>query len=192
MRFCKRPAGLCGHRGAQAHALLPECRINSFFCRSMGKAVEIEKIKKEHDEYLDGWKRAKADFLNYKKEENERLQAVAEYARRELLRKILRILDNLARAEREIAEEQKDDKFVKGFLQIVSQWREFLKSEGIEEIETVGTPFNPELHEAVEEVAGDPSTGSEQRESGMVAEEVEKGYMVQGRLLRPAKVKVVK
>ena len=158
----------------------------------MGKAVEIEKIKKEQDEYLDGWKRAKADFLNYKKEENERLQAVAEYARRELLRKILRILDNLARAEREIAEEQKDDKFVKGFLQIVSQWREFLKSEGIEEIETVGTPFNPELHEAVEEVAGDPSTGSEQRESGMVAEEVEKGYMVQGRLLRPAKVKVVK
>jgi len=158
----------------------------------MGKAVEIEKIKKEHDEYLDGWKRAKADFLNYKKEENERLQAVAEYARRELLRKILRILDNLARAEREIAEEQKDDKFVKGFLQIVSQWREFLKSEGIEEIETVGTPFNPELHEAVEEVAGDPATGSEQRESGMVAEEVEKGYMVQGRLLRPAKVKVVK
>lgn len=149
---------------------------------------EIEKLKKERDEYLDGWKRAKADFLNYKKEEDDRLREVAECAREELLRKILLILDNLARAEREVAEEQKDDKFVKGFLQIVSQWKEFLKSEGIEEIETVGKPFNAELHEAVGEV--DPPAGTEK--SGTVAEEVEKGYMMQGKLLRPAKVKVTK
>jgi len=154
----------------------------------MEKEVELEKIKKERDEYLDGWRRAKADFLNYKKDEDERLRLVAECAREELMKKILLILDNLSRAEKEVAEEQKEDKLVKGFLQIASQWREFLKSEGIEEIETVGRPFNPELHEAVEEV--DPSAGGEK--SGMVAEEVEKGYIIRGRLLRPAKVKVVK
>src|SRR3989344_5877087 len=186
MRFCERPKRVCSNCRAEAHALSPEYRINAFFCGSMEKEVELEKIKKERDEYLDGWRRAKADFLNYKKDEDERLRLVAECAREELMKKILLILDNLSRAEKEVAEEQKEDKLVKGFMQIASQWREFLKSEGIEEIETVGRPFNPELHEAVEEVAGDPSTGSEQRESGMVAEEVEKGYMVQGRVLRAA------
>jgi len=151
---------------------------------------EIEKIKKERDEYLDGWKRAKADFLNYKKEEEERIQATIDFSRRCLLVKILPILDNLARAEKEIPEGERENKVYKGFLQIVSQWQEFLKSEGIEEIETVGKPFNPELHEAVGEV--DLSTGSGQGESGVVAEEVEKGYIMNGALIRPAKVKVVK
>ena len=151
---------------------------------------EIEKIKKERDEYLDGWKRAKADFLNYKKEEGERIQATIDFSRRCLLEKILPILDNLARAEKEIPEGERENKVYKGFLQIVFQWREFLKNEGIEEIETVGKPFNPELHEAVGEV--DPSTGLERGVSGMVAEEVEKGYIMNGALIRPAKVKVVK
>src|SRR3989344_3990610 len=135
---------------------------------------EIEKIKKERDEYLDGWKRAKADFLNYKKEEGERMQATIDFSRRCLLEKILPILDNLARAEKEIPEGERGNKVYKGFLQIVSQWQEFLRTEGIEAIESVGKPFDPKVHEAVGEV--DPSTGSGQGESGVVAEEVEKGY----------------
>ena len=151
---------------------------------------EIEKIKKERDEYLDGWKRAKADFLNYKKEEEERIQATIDFSRRCLLEKILPILDNLARAEKEIPEGERENKVYKGFLQIVFQWQEFLKSEGIEEIETVGKSFDPKIHEAVGEV--DPSTGLGQGVSGVVAEEVEKGYIMNGTLIRPAKVKVVK
>ena len=151
---------------------------------------EIEKIKKERDEYLDGWKRAKADFLNYKKEEEERIQATIDFSRRCLLVKILPILDNLARAEKEIPEGERENKVYKGFLQIVFQWQEFLKSEGIEEIETVGKSFDPKIHEAVGEV--DPSTGLGQGVSGVVAEEVEKGYIMNGALIRPAKVKVVK
>jgi molecular chaperone GrpE len=98
--------------------------------------------------------------------------------------RVLPILDSLARAEKEIPESQKEDKVCKGFLQIAAQWREFLRNEEIEEIETVGKPFNPELHEAVEEVGGE--------KPGIIAEEVEKGYMMQGKLLRPAKVKVTK
>ena len=147
-----------------------------------------EELKKERDEYLDGWKRAKADFLNYKKEEAERMQAMAEFARRGLLAKILPILDNLARAKKEISTKEKENQVYKGFLQIVSQWQEFLKSEGIEEIETVGKPFNPEVHETVEEVDSHGNGG----QSGMIVEELEKGYMMQGKLLRPAKVKVTK
>ena len=145
---------------------------------------EIEKLKHERDEYLDGWKRSKADFLNYKKEEGERLQEMAEYVKGGLLVKILPILDNLVRAEKEIPEKEKGNKVYKGFLYIVGQWRGFLKSQGIEEVQTIGKPFNPEVHEAVGEVEG--------KEVGFVAEEVEKGYTMNGKLLRAAKVKVIK
>lgn len=148
---------------------------------------EIEKLKKECDEYLNGWKRAKADFINYKKDEGERMGQVAEYVKRELLVRVLPILDSLARAEKEISEDQKGNQVAKGFLQIGVQWREFLRQQGVQEIETVGKPFNPELHEAVSEVGG-----AEAGEPGTIVEEVEKGYIINGKLLRPSKVKVAK
>ena len=148
---------------------------------------ELEKLKQERDEYLDGWKRAKADFINYKREEDDRMRMLAEYARSAVVLRVLPILDSLARAEKEIPADQKDSQVVKGFLQIVSQWREFLKQEGIAEIETVGKPFNPALHEALSEVER-----VEGGESGMIVEEVEKGYIRDGMVLRPAKVKVTK
>lgn len=144
----------------------------------------IEELKQQCTEYLDGWKRAKADFLNYKKEEAERMQIMGELVKRKLLLRILPILDNLKRAEKEIPETEKQNQFYQGFLQIVSQWQDFLKSEGIEEIETIGKEFDPQVHEAVGETEGDaPAT---------IQEEVEKGYTIHGKLLRPAKVKVVK
>ena len=145
---------------------------------------ELEKLKQERDEYLNGWKRAKADFINYKREEDDRMRMLAEYARSAVLLRVLPILDSLSRAEKEIPADQKDSQVVKGFLQIVEQWQEFLKQEGIVVIETVGKPFNPAFHEAVGEEG--------QGESGMIVEEVEKGYMMHGRLLRPAKVKIIK
>src|SRR3989338_524166 len=154
---------------------------------------ELEKLKQERDEYLDGWKRAKADFINYKREEDDRMRMLAEYARSAVVLRVLPILDSLARAEKEIPEDQKADRVVKGFLQIVEQWREFLKQEGVAEIETVGKPFNPAVHEAVGEVDPSPPVGgSGQEESGMIVEEVEKGYIRNGMVLRPAKVKVTK
>jgi len=143
---------------------------------------EIKKITQERDEYLAGWKRAKADLLNYKKEEAQRMRVMAEYAEQELLLKVFPILDNIERALKEIPDQE--SQVYKGFSQILSQWREFLKSRGVEEIETVGKPFDPAVHEAVGEVDGE--------EPGTVAEEMEKGYMVDGRVLRPAKVKVTK
>ena len=154
---------------------------------------QLEKLKQQRDEYLDGWNRTKAAFINYKREEDDRMRMLAEYARSAVVLRVLPILDSLARAEKEIPADQKDSQVVKGFLQIVSQWREFLKQEGIAEIETVGKPFNPALHEAVGEVDPSPPVGgSGQEESGMIVEEVEKGYIRDGMVLRPAKVKVTK
>ena len=119
--------------------------------------------------------------------------AMAEYVRSAVVLRVLPILDSLARAEKEIPEDQKQSQVVKGFLQIIEQWQEFLKQEGISEIETVGKPFDPEFHEAVGEVDPSPPVGgSGQGESGMIVEEVEKGYIRNGKVIKPSKVKVAK
>jgi len=143
---------------------------------------EIEKIKQERDEYLDGWKRAKADFLNYKKDEDIRMESRALLARCMLLLDIFPILDNIERALGEIPEQ--DSQVYKGFLQIAKQWKQFLKSQGVEEIDAMGKPFDPEIHEAAEEIEGE--------KPGIVAEEVEKGYKIHNKVLRPSKVRVTK
>ena len=145
---------------------------------------KIEELEREKKEFLEGWQRAKADFSNYKKEEKERMQGLVEYVKQEFLFSFLSLIDNLERAEKELKEEEKSSKTVQGFLQIGKQLREFLKSQGIREIEAKGKEFNPSLHEAIATVEGE--------KSGKVIEVLEKGYMVGNRLLRPAKVKVVK
>ena len=147
--------------------------------------AKLEELQKEKDEYLAGWQRAKADFLNYKKEETERVQGYLEYANEEFLYSLLPILDNLDRAEKQISEEEKDSKVVQGFLQIAKQIRDFLKSQGVEEMQGQGK-FNPEIHEAIGEIV------QEGRDPGEIAEVAEKGYMRKGRILRAAKVKVTK
>lgn len=145
---------------------------------------EIEKIKQERDEYLAGWKRAKADFANYKKEESERRQEWIDFASERLALNILPVLDSLERADKEMPEGKKENPEVQGVLQIIAQLREILKNQGVESFETVGKKFDPEFHEAVQEVQGE--------ESGVVTEEVERGYTIRGKLLRPARVKVTK
>ena len=139
------------------------------------KLEECEKLK---NEYLAGWQRARADFLNYKKEEMERVGDILKYANEGLILKILPILDNFDVALKNIPDE--------GFLQIRKQFQNFLKEQGIEEIESLGKKFDPNLHEVVEEVEGTD------KEQGIILEEIQKGYKINDRLLRPAKVKVAK
>jgi len=145
---------------------------------------KLEECLKQKDEYLAGWQRARADFLNYKKEEMERITALLAYAGEELILKFLPILDNFELIEKKLSEELKKDESVKGILQIKNQILGFLKNQGVEEIKSVGEKFDPNLYEAVEVKDG--------QGTGMVSEEVQKGYMINGRLLRAAKVKVAK
>jgi molecular chaperone GrpE len=145
---------------------------------------ELEECQKQRDEYLAGWQRAKADLINYKKGEMERMGQIVRYASEELMCKILPILDNLERAEGGMPEERKDDDYFKGFLQIKSQVKDLLKNFGVEEIKALGKKFDPNLHE----VAGEAEGG----ESGEIKEVVQKGYTLQDKVIRPAKVKIVK
>jgi molecular chaperone GrpE len=147
------------------------------------KLEETEKLK---NEYLAGWQRARADLINYKKEEMERVGSFIKVAQEGLIFEFLAILDNFDIAEKKIPKELKENENVKGLLQIKQQILDFLRKKGVEEIKSVGEKFNPAYHEVVGEVDTD------EFETGTIVEEVQKGYKIEGRVLRPAKVKVAK
>lgn len=147
---------------------------------------QLEECQKQKDEYLEGWKRERAGFLNYKKDEIERIEGLIKYANEELILKFLPILDNICLAEKQMPDDLKDHQWAEGILQIKTQISGFLKSQGVEEIKAEGVKFDPNFHEVVEGVEmGD-------RESGIVAEEVQKGYLLNNKVIRAAKVKIIK
>ncbi|MFA5754828.1 MAG: nucleotide exchange factor GrpE [Candidatus Paceibacterota bacterium] len=146
------------------------------------KKSEIEKLLKDKEEYFSGWQREKADFLNYKNQEFERLKGTLSIAKESLFEELIPVLDNFLLAEKSIPEVEKNQNNIKGLLLIKKQLEDALKGLGLEEILSVGQKFDPALHEAIEEV--------ENGESGMITEEVQKGYTFQGKVIRTAKVKV--
>lgn len=166
----------------------------------MGEDIDIKKkleeSEKQKEEYLAGWQRARADLLNFKKEEMDRMAEILKYASEDFILKVLPILDNFEIAtrqnlpiEQDLGGQGKNKQIIEGFLQIKSQLQDFLKSNGVEEIKSVGEKFDANWHEVVEPASAEASAG---KESGVITEEVQKGYKMNGRLLRPAKVKISK
>jgi len=144
------------------------------------KTEDIEIIKKQAEEYLNGWKRAKADYLNLKKEMEAQNKEIKEWLSKIFLLPILDIMDNFNRAGTLDA----------GIEGIKKQFEDFLKANGVEEMKVVGEKFDPLKHEAIESVEGGPP--AQGGESDRIIEEVRRGYLVNGEVLRPAKVKVYK
>jgi molecular chaperone GrpE len=132
---------------------------------------------KEKQDYLDGWQRAKADFINYKKEEETRLKDVSRFAKENVILEILPVIDSFAMAE---ASSSSND----GLSNIFKQFLSILKRNGLEEMDPKGQDFNPSFHEAIEMVS------SEKENEGKVVEVVQKGYLLNGKIIRPARVKV--
>jgi len=145
------------------------------------KLEETEKLK---GEYLKGWQRERAEFLNYRMEEEKRFEEFFERKKEKLILEFLPILDNFEIAQKNV-ENEKDPK-IEGFLQIKKQILEFLKKLGLEEIKTEKEKLNLLEHEVVEEVETD------EFETGTIIEEVQKGYKLNGKVIRPAKVKIAK
>jgi molecular chaperone GrpE len=142
------------------------------------KIIELEAVSAlnatKAKDYLEGWKRAKADFINYKKNEEKHAANFLKLARISLLKNFLPILDSL-----EEARKQKNPEIEA----IGSQIIQVLKDEGLEEIQALGKMFDPNFHESIGVVE---SNGEE----NMVAEELRKGYMVEGEVIRPSLVKI--
>ena len=140
----------------------------------MTEENDIESIKKQAEEYLNGWKRAKADYLNLKKEMEAQSKEIKEWMSKIFLLPMLDIMDSFNKAGTL-------DAGIKG---IKKQFEDFLKDNRVEAMKVVGEKFDPLKHEAMESIEGE--------ESGMIAEETQKGYLIGGEVLRPAKVKVYK
>jgi molecular chaperone GrpE len=157
------------------------------------KQLTVEELQKElaecsasREEFLNGWKRAKADLINYKKEEGEHLAEIARYTRHNYIYSLLPMLDNMNLTAARMPPELLEDANVKGLLMVKTQMEDFLKANGVEAVKSVGEKFDPSLHEVIQAVE------AEGKESGTVVEELSAGYTIDGNLLRPAKVKVAK
>lgn len=145
--------------------------------------VKLESLEKERQEYLDGWKRAKADFINYKKEEAERIAALTKFANESLLQELILILDSFALGLSVLDGNKAAEK---GMSLVKLQLEDVLRKYGLERIKVaLGSPFDPATQEAVGEVQSKSPPGS-------VAEVVEEGYSLNGKVMRPAKVMISK
>lgn len=140
----------------------------------------------EADVYYDKFLRAHAEFENAKKRmEKDKLDFIR-FANEGFLLEFLPIVDNLEIAEAHI-KEAKDFKAVReGVDMIQLQIQDFLKNVGIERVKTVGEKFDPHMHEAI------GTEESKDKEDGLIVAELKPGYKLNGKLLRPASVKIVK
>ena len=146
--------------------------------------TQLEKTKAEAEENYDRYVRAVAELDNFRKRTVKMRAESREETIRDLLLQVAPLLDNMRRA---LSQSDSDvAAIVQGVELIFSQFQEILKGYGLEEIEAVGTPFDPNIHEAMLEVE------SANHPPGTVIEEMDKGYVLRDRVVRPARVVVSK
>jgi molecular chaperone GrpE len=144
---------------------------------------QIEEMMAQRDEYLAGWQRAKADFINYKKEEMKKMEDIVRYGNEYLIKDLISVMDNFDLALRTL---EKAGPVEKGIYLIRTQIEDILKKRGLEKVEIKeGDVFDPATAEALAEVASE-------KPAGTVVEVIEQGYRLHEKVLRPARVIVSK
>ena len=145
---------------------------------------ELAKLEKQSQEYLDGWKRAKADYLNLKKQTDKEKQEIAQFAGATTILQFLPIYTNFNLALKHIPAEQQSQEWVQGVMHIQKQFTDILKAIGLEPIPTVGEQFSPSLHYAVNTVKQDGMA------SGTILSELKAGWKMGDKVIEPAQVTV--
>ena len=147
---------------------------------------ELEEVRAQAAEYLEGWQRTQAEFANYRKRQEAERQQWVQMSNAALIAKILPILDDLERAEKTLPPGLERLTWIEGIFLIKRRLEMILEAEGVRPIETEGKTFDPLYHEAVtyEEVEG--------YEDGQIIGEVQRGYMLGDRVIRPALVRVAR
>lgn len=143
-------------------------------------ALRAADVTRERDEYLDLAQRTKADFENYKKRVAKESAEAERRGTAKLVRELLPVVDNLERALREAG----DDSFAEGVRLVHRELREAFDRLDVESFEPAGEKFDPSLHEAL------ATRGQEGSDPGIVLDVVDKGYRLNGQVLRPARVVV--
>jgi molecular chaperone GrpE len=143
----------------------------------------LEQARAASDENLRAWQRAAADYSNYKRRTDDERETVARFANALLISKLLSVLDDFDRALENVPPDTHDS-WVEGVRLVERKLRSVLESEGVTQIEAAGQPFDPHFHEAVvhEETADYPDNH--------VIDELQRGYLLHDRVLRPALVRV--
>ncbi len=141
---------------------------------------ELEAARRERDEYLDALRRLKAEFENSRKRQERDRTRVLSMASERLVRELLPVLDNLDRALEAGGDIREGVQATRG------QLAEVLANEGLLPVASDGQPFDPNVHDAV---MGQPS---EEHEEGTVIQTFQRGYLLNGKPIRPAKVVVAK
>ena len=150
---------------------------------SMKKDKKIKELEKKIKELEEGWKRTQADFENYRKRTEAERAEVLEMMKADFLAKITPVLDNFRRA----LAHSPNDNFAKGIKHIEKQLEDILLSEGLEKIPAeVGTRFDCNLHEAI---SCEPN---KKIPADHLIAETESGWQFNGRVIKPAKVRVSK
>jgi molecular chaperone GrpE len=142
----------------------------------------LARAERERDEYLALAQRAQADFDNYRKRAAREAAAAGERAKGSLVRELLPIVDNLERAL--ASAEESEQHLAEGVRLVYGELVAVLERNGVEQYDPSGERFDPSLHEALS------TREEEDSESGVVLDVVEKGYKVNGTVLRPARVVV--
>lgn len=155
--------------------------------------IKIKKLKdqlktcqNEKQEYLSGWQRSRADYLNLKKEEESKRSDIIKFAKEDVLNDLLTVVDSfdMAFANQEVWQ-QAPENWRKGIEYIHSQLINLLNNHGVTVIDPKGQIFDPKHQEAIGTIKVE-----DQKEDNIVLEVSKKGYILQGRLMRPAQVKI--
>lgn len=164
-----------------------EKNVELFQKKNTQNVSDIEKVQKQCEEYLAGWKRAQADYQNLMKEVVKQKAVMHKFAGEQVIQDFLPLVDYFKYAfAHEIPEAYKNSPWMEGITNIQSYLMKILADHGIEAIKTVGEKLNPEFHEAIEEVA------AEKIPSGTIVEEVSAGFLQHGKVIKHARVKIAK
>lgn len=146
--------------------------------------TQLKNTQKILADTQDSFKRLQADFVNFRRRSNQEKSEISDVILQGFVKDMLPILDNFERA---LAVENSDnnDALKKGIEMVFNQFHETLTKNGLEVIKTEGEKFNPNFHQAVMRVE------NPEKEDNTIEQELQKGYMVRGRVIRPSMVKVV-
>lgn len=145
---------------------------------------QIDDLKRQAQENLEGWQRSRAEFTNLKRRTEREFSEIRERAALDTLTKLLPIIDDFERAIDNIPEEIQENSWVSGTSLILKKFEKLLEEYRVEAINPVGESFDPHFHEAV------GMDDTDEYESGIVTTTLQKGYKSGERVLRPALVRV--
>ncbi|RUA09331.1 MAG: nucleotide exchange factor GrpE [Fusobacteria bacterium] len=148
--------------------------------------AKIAKIEADLEDWKSAYARKNAEFQNFTKRKQNELEEFRKYASEKVILKVLEAVDNLERGIAASTETKDFDSLVKGVEMTLSQMHAIMNAEGVEPIEAVGKKYDPNLHQAV------MTENCEKTENDYITMELQKGYKMKDRVIRPSMVKVCK